>query len=357
MRQGVPFSPHEGAMPLGNAKTWRTKATITHYPARLPLLAGGLHILISPRRNFPMKKTANSYYTQEFWNFQKGNAYNQAMLHSIPQPDESAAILPDETLAKFRAEQAKMNIFRNIATVMYIGSAEKRIKTLPPAGIADFVPESWAILENIASVTPFNIESYKIAKLTKMSNETLRDSGFDLEAALVTDFGRAFGLVEERGIINGTGVNQPYGLLHDTEGAEVGVTATGTLTFDHVHQLFFNLAAEYRRSACWLMSNETALFVRTLKDSTGGYIWNDFDNSIFGKPVYTSPYMPPIGAGNILILFGDFSFLWLMERAGIIIKPLIERYAVDNMVGYIATEFIDARLVEREAVKGLVIAE
>ena len=120
--------------------------------------------------------------------------------------------------------------------------------------------------------------------------------------------------------------------------------------------LFFSLGAEYRRTAVWLMSDETAMHLRTLKDSTGNYIWRDTDDTILGKPVYTSQYMPKIASGNKPVLFGDFSFYWLMERGGVALKPLREKYSAHGVTGFIGTEFIDGRLIRREAVKALAMA-
>ena len=65
--------------------------------------------------------------------------------------------------------------------------------------------------------------------------------------------------------------------------------------------------------------------------------------------------MPGISAGNKLLLFGDFSFYWLLERGGISLKPIRELYAEQGLTAFIGTEFIDGKLVRREAVKALEI--
>jgi len=104
------------------------------------------------------------------------------------------------------------------------------------------------------------------------------------------------------------------------------------------------------------MSDETALYLRTLKNSAGNYLWRDSDDTIFGKPVYTSPYMPGINSGSKPIVFGDFNFFWLIERGGVTLKALHEKYAVHGVTGFIGTEFIDGRLLRREAVKAMVMA-
>ena len=46
------------------------------------------------------------------------------------------------------------------------------------------------------------------------------------------------------------------------------------------------------------MNDETALKLRTLKDSSGNYLWNHSDGTIMGKRVYISNYMPSEAACN-----------------------------------------------------------
>jgi HK97 family phage major capsid protein len=206
------------------------------------------------------------------------------------------------------------------------------------------------------SIVLYTTAAHKIAKIAKISTELVHDAGFDLESALAADFGREFGKTEEDACINGNGENRPYGVLHPTDGAETGVTVTGTLGFDDVMALYFSLNAEYRRYAVWLMSDETALHLRKLKENGGNYLWRDTDDTILGKPVYTSPYMPNIESGKMPVVFGDFHFYWFMERGGVMLKPLREKYAAQGVTGFIGTEFIDGRLVRREALKAITMA-
>jgi HK97 family phage major capsid protein len=251
-----------------------------------------------------------------------------------------------------------MNIFRKIATVILTETVEKKIMIVPPAGVAAFVGENGSIPEIGFDVLSHQVKSHKIAKISKVATELVNDKAFDLEGALAGDFGRTFGMVEEDGCINGNGIDHPFGILHPTEGAETGVTASGTLAmgFDELLKLFFSLKAEYRRTASWVVSDETALFLRTLKDAYGNHIWRHTDDTLWGRPVYTSPYMPEIASGAKPVMFGDFRFYWLIERGGIALKPLREKYAAFGVTGFMSTQFIDGRLVRREAVKVLEIA-
>lgn len=56
------------------------------------------------------------------------------------------------------------------------------------------------------------------------------------------------------------------------------------------------------------MNDETAFYLRTLKDANGNYLYNSVDDTILGKPVYYSNYMPSIESGKAPVAFGDFSF-------------------------------------------------
>ena len=118
----------------------------------------------------------------------------------------------------------------------------------------------------------------------------------------------------------------PYGLLHETLGAEVGINAD-SLTFDNVISLFLSVKAKYRKNGKWLMNDETALILRTLKDKDGNYLWNHSNDTILGKEVIISEYMPTEGTP---VLFGDFSKYLVIDREHLRLRELKELYAMDN---------------------------
>jgi HK97 family phage major capsid protein len=74
---------------------------------------------------------------------------------------------------------------------------------------------------------------------------------------------------------------------------------------------------------------------------------------LFNQRVLMSNYMPLIGAGNKVILYGDYSYYWLAEREGRTLERLNELYAVTDQVGFKMTERLDGRLILPEAVKCL----
>ena len=130
----------------------------------------------------------------------------------------------------------------------------------------------------------------------------------------------------------------------------MGVVTT-TLTYDDVVKLFFSVKPEYRRNAVWVMNDETALALRTLKDAEGNYIWNHANDTILGKKVLISEYMPSVGFGSKPIAFGDFSYYWIVCRCPVCIRPLLEKFIMMGYIGYLAYEFLDGKLVRPEAIK------
>ena len=165
----------------------------------------------------------------------------------------------------------------------------------------------------------------------------------------------AFAKAEDRYFISGSGVDEPVGLLHATEGAENGASAN-QLSYDAVIDLYYSVKPEYRRNGVWLMNDETAQTLKKLKDDAGNYLWRGSDDTVMGKPVMITEYMPDAEAGARPILFGDLSYYWIVKRSPVTVRMLRELFVLNGQIGYMAFELIDGRLVRREAVKALNIA-
>ena len=298
--------------------------------------------------------TTSARYTTAFWDYiQRQNATNMADLNER-NTYQGGRELPSDNDGALTVELTKRNIFRQICSVVPTNTPGCFVQTLTPAGSAAFVPEGETIPVSGAEQTEFNINSHKIAQIIRITHEMLSDTGYDLRGALMKEIGRMFALAEEEACVGGNGVTQPYGILHAEKGAETGVSVTGTsINFDNVTELYFSLEPEFRRCGSWLMNDQTAFMLRRLKDSAGNPLWRHSDDTIFGKPVVISPFMPDIATGTKPIAFGDFSFYWLFERGSVMVQKLDEMYYTQGQTGYKVFEHIDGRLVKPEAVKVL----
>lgn len=178
----------------------------------------------------------------------------------------------------------------------------------------------------------------------------------EIEKYLTQKLGKSFGKAEDNAFINGTGADEPTGILHNTDGAKTALTAE-TLTYDDVISLYFSVDKEYRKNGIWLMNDKTALVLRKLKDNDGNYLWNQANDTILGKQVIISEYMPDIETGTKPIAFGDFSYYWIVGRKPVTVRTLLEKFVLYDQIGYLAFEFLDGKLVRNEAIKVIQMAD
>ena len=273
---------------------------------------------------------------------------------------EGGYIVPDEfenTLVEALEEE---NIFRKLAHVINTASGDRKIPVVASKGTASWVDEEGSITDSDDSFSQVSIGAYKLGTLIKVSNELLNDSVFDLEAYISKEFARRIGNKEEDAFFNGDGTGKPIGIFNTTGGAEVGVTIADSskITADEVIDLFYSLKAPYRKNAVWVLNDSTVKAIRKLKDANGNYLWQpaltaNTPDTLLGRPVYTSSFVPTIAASAKTIAFGDFSYYWIADRQGRIFKKLSELYAANDQTGFVATQRVDGKLILPEAIKVL----
>lgn len=259
-------------------------------------------------------------------------------------------LIPIGNEKDYTAAITRENLFRRYGTVINGPNTDGVIQTVISIAEASITEESQAFPQDGDTFNRLNFHSYKLATLSKLSNTFLSDFHFDAESYLNNEFSRRFGRAEENIFLNGTGSKEPTGLLTT---AETGVTAADSAFFnaDEVIALYLSVKPEYRKNGMWLMNDETALLLRTLKDSAGNYLWRSTDDTIFGKPMVCTPYMPNIGASTMPIAFGDLSYYWILIRQPLSVKVLTELYVHEGVTGYAAHERLDGMLIRPEAVK------
>ena len=302
-------------------------------------------------------------YKKSFWNAMRSKSIRPEVSDALQvgTDSEGGYLVPDEfekTLVEALEEE---NIFRKLAHVINTSSGDRKIPVVATKGTASWVDEEGLIPDSDDSFGQVSIGAYKLGTLIKVSNELLADSVFNLEAYISKEFGRRCGSKEEDAFFNGDGTGKPTGILHATLGAEVGVTSKNAtdITADDVIDLFYSLKAPYRKRAVWILNDSTVKAIRKLKDGNGNYIWQPAltagsPDTILGRPVYTSAYVPTIAAGNRTVIFGDLGYYWIADRQGRTFKKLSELYATTDQTGFVATQRVDGKLILREAVKVLV---
>ena len=297
-----------------------------------------------------------SEYEPRFWNMARcrsGQGDHPSMGYNTAN---GTYALPAAFGKKLEQALSQESLFRGMTTIIRAYGNDYTLYAKDTDDLAQFVEEGGLIpvYDGIDDFTVSKIGSHKLAVFVKLDEDFVNDAGFSMEDYLTDRLGRNFGRAEDKGFITGSGVHEPTGILHADAGAEVGVT-TGNLAYDDVVGLFFSVKPEYRRNGVWLMNDKTALALRTLKDADGNYLWNSGNDTILGKPVRVCEFMPDAASGNKPIAFGDFSYYWVVLRVPFSLRVLTEKFVLNDQIGYLALEYLDGKLVRRDAVKVLLM--
>lgn len=316
-----------------------------------------------PENAKPDEKTGRSAeaYKNAFWNGIRSKHAQVSNVLSEGVDSEGGYLVPDEFETTLVEALGEENVIRTRANVISTSGGTHKIPVVASKGEASWIDEKGAYPEDDDTFSQVNIDAHKLGTIIKVSEELLADSAFNLESYFSQEFGRRMGRKEEEAFINGNGSAKPTGILQT---AEVGITAAkaDAITADNLIDLFYSLKSPYRRNAVWVVNDSTVKAIRKLKDNNGQYIWQaalkDGDHdTLLGRPILTSPYMPEIGTGTKPVMFGDLAYYWIGDRQGITFKRLNERYADVGQVGFLASKRLDGKLTLPEAIKVLRMAD
>lgn len=284
----------------------------------------------------------------------KTNVYKEAFSHMLTNKmtteDYSILNLANEAYPAMPSVDSKLddtltkyNPFRKIASIFNI-EGEGSIVVTTANGIATIVDEAGALPESSDESKEIRFSSYKIGSLAKLKLAFINDRNFNVEDYLSTKFAKRFGITEENLIVNGTGNKEPLGIMN----SGIAKSTAPALTYDEVVKLFFSLDKDLRVNATWMVSDEMAMKLRLVKDANGNPLFNG--DSIFNKEVIIVNSLD-----DNTILFGDFSYLYILIRKPLSVRVLTEKYIATGDYGYAGIERIDAKITDINAIKALVI--
>lgn len=225
--------------------------------------------------------------------------------------------------------------------------------------------------ENIA-VDPqdlkLGLESIPVNEMTALvliPNSLLEDEAADIWGELTTIFGQDIAAAEDDAFATGNGVKRPEGVLANKEvqaGAIKSGNASDITNPDVLLDALYGLKVTYRRNAVWAMNSLTEAQIRKMKDSMGQYLWApglspDRPATLLGRPVINPEGMPDVAANSLPIVVGDFgSGYRIVDRRGMTIQRLVERYAEFRQTGFLVTKRVGGQVVLPEAFKAIRIS-
>ena len=269
-------------------------------------------------------------------------------------------LVPSEWDSRLIDTLEEENIIRKLGTSITT-SGEHKINIAATKPAAAWIAEGQTITFSNATFNQKTLDAHKLAIGVQVTKELLYDNAFDLESYIIDPFGRAIANAEEAAFLNGSGTNQPKGILNDALIGVVTNSATAK-TSDEIINLVYSLKRPYRKNACFIVNDSTLATVRKLKDSTQNYLWQPSyqagePDRLLGYPIYTSAYMPIMAADTPVMIFGDISYYNIGDRGTREFQELTELYAPQFMTGYLMSERVDGLLVLPEAVQLLKMKE
>ena len=259
-------------------------------------------------------------------------------------------LVPEEYDHRLIDVLTEENIMRSLGhTITTSGEHKINIAATKPA--AAWIEEGSALQFSDATFSQILLDAHKLHVAIKVTEELLYDNAFGLENYIIDQFGKALANAEEDAFLNGDGSGKPTGLFAATGGGTVAGTLSAAIKSDDMLDLVYALKRPYRKNASFIMNDKTLAQLRKLKDNNGAYIWQPSyqagePDKVLGYAVHTSAYAP-----ENAIAFGDYSYYNIGDRGTRSFKQLNELFAGNGMIGYVAMERVDGKLILPEAVQ------
>jgi len=201
---------------------------------------------------------------------------------------------------------------------------------------------------------------HEIYAMPKATQQLLDDARVNVEEWLSGKIASKMAVTENAAFINGTGIDQPRGLLTYPAGTnnpgevrQVNSGSAAALTADGLRSLFYALKTPYIRNARWIMGRATLETISKLKDGGGDYLWSPGlkegePQMLLGHPVDRMEDMPSVAANALPIAFGDWQQAYtIVDRAGV--RILRDPYSAKPFVLFYTTKRVGGDVTNFEA--------
>ena len=184
------------------------------------------------------------------------------------------------------------------------------IPTLTAYSTATIKAAGSAIDVSEPTYSSITLGAYKYGLLIPISNELIADAGFDISAHLAEQAGNGLGYAVNEALTNGSGSNQPNGVVTAAgSGVTGGTGVTGGFTADNLIDLQYTLDGAARRlpGVAYMAAGATIGAMRKLKDNAGNYLYQvnvGQPDSFAGYSVIENPALAAVGTGAKSVLFG-----------------------------------------------------
>jgi HK97 family phage major capsid protein len=242
-------------------------------------------------------------------------------------PSDGGASIPKQISDTILNQLVELSPMRQLASVERATTSDFTkvigLRGASSGWAAETDPRTLTDTPKMGTVAPTMGEAFAYVEATSW---VLEDSQFDLAAWLSENVADEFATREGSAFFAGDGTSKPTGFLAKPQSPDddatrpfgtvqtVEATAAAAIESDDLVSLMGALRTPYRQRAddvAWIMNRATASAIRSLKDTTGRFLWNDglaagTPPTLLGFRVMESEDMPGVAAGQVSIAFGNW---------------------------------------------------
>jgi HK97 family phage major capsid protein len=280
-------------------------------------------------------------------------------------------LVPEDALSIITRKVATFTVIRQLARVL---TTSRDIATWPRINYATdnnytsgvrftWTGETPALATTHRVTDPvfgnINVPVHTAMASMPLTNNLIEDSAFDVLSVSSELIGEAYALGEENVFINGTGVNQPSGVLFDAETTGPTAVHLGSITQPSqagMVNLEAALPSQYERNASFLAAKATYAQIRQSNQTTSGQLlWGSslaegylqpMRQTLLGYPVYKSEFVPAIATTSYSLILGDWSGYYIFDRVGLSIARNSTVYQETDITVLIAKKRVGGYCVE-----------
>ncbi len=256
----------------------------------------------------------------------------------------------------------EISAIRSLARVRTISSKSLEVPVRAAILTATFEGETETNTDSTSTYSNETLNTFRQSVTVPITLDMLMNAEFDMEAEIMRDAGESFAQGEGLNFIVGDGVKKPAGYVSDvriTATARQSETAS-TITATDVILLTGDLKSGYNPT--YVFNRTTLAFLRTLKSTTGDFLWQPglngpVANTINGFPYLIAQDQPDIADNAFPVAFGDFQRGYtIVDRTGMsVIRDEFTRKN-DAIVEFTINRWLYGQVTLPEAIKLLQVS-
>ena len=312
------------------------------------------------------ERTEEETFNEELRNIFTGRAKEQRAAATAMNAgvNEQGGFVVNKELSKtiIREIKDRSNVYKFFNGTSIKGNL--RIPKQASTGTATWVTENPETdpEATIPTLSIIELGQNRLYRESALTQQMINVEELDLQSFVKTDIAETMTDAIEDAIFNGTGINQPTGLISGIKTTnKITVATRGEITIEDLKRTKAKLKQSIVNKAKWFMNSDTFLILDLLTDSMGrGLMQPDPTNStgykLLGLPVVLTDAMPTVeetGAKCLIVLATPEAYHTNTQKSLALYVYNDSAYIRRGLVGYGADIYLDGKTKDDQQLAGI----